>query len=583
MEKFSLHSYLSLLNTEGSWWVSGSESLYQLVNVLINAGLVLNQWIYQVVDLSLQIFMNHGMFADMTRTIFGVTTKLYETLFSTLGTIVFVLALGIIFILYAFKSPQESLRKMFVLFLVIGVNSAIYVNGEEYLTEVATIFDQTEDVLIQAVNLPFLESDGSQTELKMGAADTMKRIREAYFKRVIPQSFAMVNFGTVVYEDRFDEFLYTEAQAHDPHAKKQLKERVEEESKSNRYMTPDGALDKWFISIYVWMGNVFTGLPLVLMTGLSFLLRILVLCLILCLPPLSILSLIPNFSSVLFRLLGKVLLLLFTGTFATLGMYLFYFMMLLSDQSIVALAGGSSLASCVLGLLAKGALLMIALKKRFGFLNVISGRRITYLEAETVGTKLKTLSIEREQEQALFSGDDRHKKVLEEVGRMNVTPSYIDMSTGMSSQSVESVGGDYTQVPLLSNKKIDHTPVEDRAVIYEQNEKGEIHTLLPHSAEAAAMNTDMQPSEIKEHSPWGTTESGAQRLPVPPLVEELVSANGETTIVGEEDTDWGEWVEDSTLESALIQEPIEAVSENQVASVERLRIFYRELAELRKQ
>lgn len=371
MNNFSLHSYVSLIDTEGKWRVTGSEDMYQLINFLINSGMTINRWIYQVVDLSLQILLSNTVFEDTIGRVFKTAISMYHALFDTLGTVLFLVALVIIFFIYVFKSPQESFKKMMVLFAVIGMNVVIYTNGEDYLKDINTIFDEAEVLILQGVKLPFDEQE------EAGSEKSLRKIRDTYFNMTLQQAFAMVNFGTPVYEERFDQFLYTEEQENNEEAKESLLKRISEESEENRYMTPDGSLDKWFLSVYAWVNNLFVGVPLLVMAALKFLLKILILCMIFGLPPISLLSLIPKFSSVLFNLLGKMMLLFFIGIFLSLAVYLFFFVMTLIDSSINMMAGNNSLISSVLGTVNKAVLILFFTKGKTKIVSLITAGSIT--------------------------------------------------------------------------------------------------------------------------------------------------------------------------------------------------------------
>ncbi|MBL1224710.1 CD3337/EF1877 family mobilome membrane protein [Enterococcus sp. BWR-S5] len=378
MNNFSIHSYVSLIDTEGKWRAIGSEEMYQLVNFLINTGMVINQWIYQVVDLSLQILLSNTVFEDTVGRVFKTAISLYHSLFDTVGTVLFLFALIVIFFIYIFKSPQESFKKMITLFVVIGMNFVIYTSGEEYLKDVNTLFDEAETVLLQSVVLPSEEQMPSE-----GAASekSLQKIRKAYFDLTLRQAFAMVNFGTPIYEERFDQFLYTDTEENNESSKDELIKKIEEESKENRYMTPDGSLDKWFLSIYAWMNNLFVGVPLLLMAMLKFLLKVLILCMVFGLPTVSLLSLLPKFSNILFNLLGKMMLFFFIGIFMTLAVYIFFFVMTLIDGSIHTMTGNNSLISSVLGAVNKAVLILFILKGKGRIIHLITAGNVTRIES----------------------------------------------------------------------------------------------------------------------------------------------------------------------------------------------------------
>ncbi|MBL1228946.1 hypothetical protein IW492_06835 [Enterococcus sp. BWB1-3] len=539
MEKFSIYSYLSLINTKGDWWVSGSEEMYQLVNFLINTGLVLNRWIYQMVDLSLQIFMGNRVFENTIDSVFNIATALYQSLFSTVGVVIFIIALGMIFLIYAFKSPQDSFRKLLTLFLVIGVNFVIYSNGDEYLKDIAGIFGEVEQVMTKAVELPFWENDGSQTKIEAGTDASVKKIREAYFKMTIQQSFSMVNFGTSIHEERFDEFLYTDDQASDQAIKEGLKLLVEAESKINRYMTPDGSLDKWFISVYAWVSNLFIGLPLMLMAGLNFFLKIIVLCLVLALPLLSIISLIPAFSSSLFNLLGRVILIFFVGMFMSLAMYLFFFMMMLIDHSIIAMAGGSSLVSSVLGSFSKAVVIIIVVKYRNQLISFITGRRITYIE-QMDKKMLKSLKINQKNVEVLV---DRPRELphysAEMIQSEHVGMHFREISEMELHLHDEDIQKEYFNEVSLNNKAefIDQAPVRHEQIveIQKDDKSSDFMKEINRTNEFHAGDKYMEKAEKNDVSPnlveadYGQySEGGLKRLKNSNyIVEEEVALRGD--------------------------------------------------------
>ncbi|MBL1226505.1 CD3337/EF1877 family mobilome membrane protein [Enterococcus sp. BWR-S5] len=380
MDKFSVNSYMSLMNTEGSFWVIGDEKMYQLINFLINIGMVLNRWIYQLVDLSLQIFMSNTVFEDTIGSVFKVAVNLYSSLFSSLGTTLFIFALVSIFMIFTLSSPQEAFRKIVVLFAVIGINFVVYSRGEEYLNDVNGIFEEVETVMTSAIALPMFDNEGNQTELNAGAESSVDVMRETYFKVSMQQAFAMVNFGTPEYKKEFEKFLYTVDQENDENAKKDLKDNVREASEENRYLTPDGGLDKMFISAYAVVSNLFVGAPLLLIAVMKFLLKIIILCMVFGLPILSLLSLIPKFSNSIFNGIGKMMMVFFIGVFLSVAMYLFFFVMTLIDSSVIALAGvagGATLVSCVLAAIVKGVTVFCIVKFRNQIVSFVTGGRVT--------------------------------------------------------------------------------------------------------------------------------------------------------------------------------------------------------------
>lgn len=380
MDKFSVNSYMSLMNTEGRFWVIGDEKMYQLINFLINIGMVLNRWIYQLVDLSLQIFMSNTVFEDTIGSVFKVAVNLYSSLFSSLGTTLFIFALVSIFMVFTLSSPQEAFRKIVVLFAVIGINFVVYSRGEEYLNDVNGIFEEVETVMTFAIALPMFDNEGNQTELNAGAESSVDVMRETYFKVSMQQTFAMVNFGTPEYKKEFDDFLYTVEQENDSEAKEEVQSKVKEASEENRYLSPDGALDKLFISVYAVVSNLFVGAPLLLIAVMKFLLKIIILCMVFGLPILSILSLIPKFSNSIFNGIGKMMMVFFIGTFLSVAMYLFFFVMTLIDSSVIALArvaGGANLISCVLAAIVKGVTIFCIVKFRNQIVSFVTGGRVT--------------------------------------------------------------------------------------------------------------------------------------------------------------------------------------------------------------
>ncbi|MHC5217949.1 hypothetical protein ACYSNR_14915 [Enterococcus sp. LJL128] len=380
MNKFSINSYMSLMNTDGSFWVIGDEKLYQMFNWIINIGMVLNRWIYQVVDLSLQIFMNNKVFEETIGMVFKVAVSLYSSLFSSIGVTLFLIALGSITVIFFVSSPQEAFRKIIVLFAVIGINSVIYVQGEEYLKDVNNIFNEVENVMSSAIALPMFDIEGNKSEIQVGSESSVETIREVYFQLSMKQAFSMVNFGTPVYEKDFDDFLYTVEQETDKKAMDELKSKVKTASEKNRYLTPDGAIDKIFISVYSVCSNLFVGAPLMLMGIMKFLLKILIMVMVFGFPILSILSLIPKFSNSIFNGMGKMMMIFFIGIFLTVAMYLFFFVMTLIDSSVIALAGvagGATIISCVLSAIVKGFAIYMIWKFRNQIVSFVTGGHVT--------------------------------------------------------------------------------------------------------------------------------------------------------------------------------------------------------------
>ena len=235
MNEFSINAYKSLMNTKGKWFVLGDETLFNAMNLIVNLFLVFNIYFYKIIDLGLSIFLENDIFEQTIGKVFNVSRGLYESLNGALGITLFLIAIGTIFFIFMLKNPTEALKKLVLLFMIIGFNGVIYKNGETYLKDINKLADDVENVMVKAVSLPVVTGEGTETTIS-GDGDSVKTIRETYFDMVIKQPFAMVNFGTADFKEEYKDFLYTEEEANGDNREDsitKISDKVKESSKEN--------------------------------------------------------------------------------------------------------------------------------------------------------------------------------------------------------------------------------------------------------------------------------------------------------------------------------------------------------------
>ena len=388
MNTFSLNSYRSLMNTDGKWWIPGDETFYNGLSFFANVLPIGNKWLYQVVDLALQIFMSNDIFDTTVGTVFSSALTLYDSLWESLGVLLFVVAVFIIFLIFIFTNPVDALKKLVILFAVIGLNGVIYSQGEQYIKDVNTLADEVEAVVVKSITLPMYGVDGEEIENSTNVPSNGEEvsstdvIRDVYFQMTMKQSFAMINFGTAQYKDEYDDFLYTEDESlgeKGEERRAEIEKLVSEASDDNYYLTPDAVLDKVVIGAYSLINNIFVGGVLIVLAIMKFILKLVILGMIFILPIVSMMSIIPQFGNSLFSGLGKILSVFFLSIFMTAGLFVFYFIMTLIDSAVIGIAGGTaSIISCILSLVVKAFVIFLIWKGRRQILSFVTGGRVTY-------------------------------------------------------------------------------------------------------------------------------------------------------------------------------------------------------------
>ena len=397
MSEFSINAYRSLMNTKGKMLVLGDEKLFELMNLVVNFFMVVNTMLYQVIDLGLSIFLTNTLFEDNIGRVFSASQSLYNSLFSALGFTLFMVAIGIIFFIFMLQNPAEALKKLIILFVVIGLNGVIYVNGERYLTNINDLVDEVETVMVKAVTLPMVQTDKEDTLVSAGDQSSVETIREAYFNMAVRQPFAMVNFGTVEFKKDYKNYLFTDKDFKDKDKREQIakyiNKLVEENSADNYYLTPDSMWDKVVVGLYAIANNIFVGGTLLMLAIAKFLIKIILLFMVFLLPIISILSIIPQFSASLFSAIGKLMAVMFFGAFAMIGLFMVYFMMMIVDTSVMSLAGNLSnvsangqvrIISCILSLVVKGTLLVLMVKNRDKIISFVTGGAVRHIDVPNV-------------------------------------------------------------------------------------------------------------------------------------------------------------------------------------------------------
>lgn len=401
--------------TSDSWWIESFRSFVDYnhtteifvggLNALANMFYKLAILIWQMFDTLLAFLGDTSGIKALSKEVFKVSSGFYNNLYSSLISL-FILVI-VVFSMYVFVSKNErtGYRTLGMFFLIVLLNYGFFANGEKTINGLFDATNEVQETIVKSVKFKGDSEvhDDVVNDLNV-KKDESEELRNALFEASVQKTFALINFGTMKYDsDRMDKFLITkekyEKAVQDKNVAKLLDEAESQNGVVANAVTKDGEvyMNKSVIGWKVLLGFlsiphvIITMLPSVLFALINFLLRLILLGMVLLAPIMAIVSLIPTFNEVIFRLFRMALeLTAFTigTTFASVVIIYFFNVM---DNLIISKVQDGNITLLV-GLILKFAFLKLLVMFKDKLIALFTANKIKTVIPPTFDIPIQTIN-----------------------------------------------------------------------------------------------------------------------------------------------------------------------------------------------
>ena len=401
--------------TSDSWWIESFRSFVDYnhtteifvggLNALANMFYKLAILIWQMFDTLLAFLGDTSGIKALSKEVFKVSSGFYNNLYSSLISL-FILVI-VVFSMYVFVSKNErtGYRTLGMFFLIVLLNYGFFANGEKTINGLFDATNEVQETIVKSVKFKGDSEvhDDVVNDLNI-KKDESEELRNALFEASVKKTFSLINFGTMKYDsDRMDKFLITkekyEKAVQDKNVAKLLDEAESQNGVVANAVTKDGEvyMNKSVVGWKVLLGFlsiphvIITMLPSVLFALINFLLRLILLGMVLLAPIMAIVSLIPTFNEVIFRLFRMVLeLTAFTigTTFASVVIIYFFNVM---DNLIISKVDDGNITLLV-GLILKFAFLKLLFVFKDKLIALFTANKIKTVIPPTFDTPIQTIN-----------------------------------------------------------------------------------------------------------------------------------------------------------------------------------------------
>ena len=401
--------------TSDSWWIESFRSFVDYnhtteifvggLNALANMFYKLAILIWQMFDTLLAFLGDTSGIKALSKEVFKVSSGFYNNLYSSLISL-FILVI-VVFSMYVFVSKNErtGYRTLGMFFLIVLLNYGFFANGEKTINGLFDATNEVQETIVKSVKFKGDSEvhDDVINDLNI-KKDESEELRNALFEASVKKTFSLINFGTMKYDsDRMDKFLITkekyEKAVQDKNVAKLLDEAESQNGVVANAVTKDGEvyMNKSVVGWKVLLGFlsiphvIITMLPSVLFALINFLLRLILLGMVLLAPIMAIVSLIPTFNEVIFRLFRMALeLTAFTigTTFASVVIIYFFNVM---DNLIISKVDDGNITLLV-GLILKFAFLKLLFVFKDKLIALFTANKIKTVIPPTFDTPIQTIN-----------------------------------------------------------------------------------------------------------------------------------------------------------------------------------------------
>lgn len=401
--------------TSDSWWIESFRSFVDYnhtteifvggLNALANMFYKLAILIWQMFDTLLAFLGDTSGIKALSKEVFKVSSGFYNNLYSSLISL-FILVI-VLFSMYVFVSKNErtGYRTLGMFFLIVLLNYGFFANGEKTINGLFDATNEVQETIVKSVKFKGDSEvhDDVINDLNI-KKDESEELRNALFEASVQKTFSLINFGTMKYDsDRMDKFLIKkekyEKAVQDKNVAKLLDEAESQNGVVANAVTKDGEvyMNKSVVGWKVLLGFlsiphvIITMLPSVLFALINFLLRLILLGMVLLAPIMAIVSLIPTFNEVIFRLFRMALeLTAFTigTTFASVVIIYFFNVM---DNLIISKVDDGNITLLV-GLILKFAFLKLLFVFKDKLIALFTANKIKTVIPPTFDTPIQTIN-----------------------------------------------------------------------------------------------------------------------------------------------------------------------------------------------
>lgn len=358
-----------------------------------NSMLGMTQIIVLVVDKAMDLFMSAEPIDNFSDAITNVSKQMYNVLKKSFGEILFVFMVGFVVYLFFIKGSFKEGMRRFVLFFVVMVVSALWVNKAGYwIDSLNALSIEGQGKLITVGNkLVGAFSDKSDTTLKMDDVKKGKELegttavlRNFYFDAALKSPYLVTNYGTPNEKtilkkgdgegglDRIDTLLSFKLTSQGQSAKKKFINDKEVKEYKNQSIAEGSIYAQLGYSFIGFMAAISLGMPFFLIAFLNFLIQIIVLAIAFFLPFAFILSYVPQFAYSGFVSLGRMFALFVMKALLTLVLIFVYAVCVIVNKTIPP----TNLGMYFLNVAAMTFVLIVAFLKRDKIINFVTAGKV---------------------------------------------------------------------------------------------------------------------------------------------------------------------------------------------------------------
>lgn len=272
----------------------------------------INRFVFKIFDFSLQMMFGATSINNSINTLIdkisGLSGQLWDNLFGKFGIILFVISILSAFYIFAFKNERDGLKRIFLTLVIVGFSTVWFKNSSYML--------QTFNSISTTAQSSLMSLDDSQA---IKNADATSIVRKNFFEKSIERPYYLMNYGKTDIADiqKANEDPYEFLSVDYDKDSDSISEKVN--ASNNKYLKENHMYYKILIALMSPLVSISYGVPLFAIGFLNLCVQIFALVLSLILPIMALLSLIPKYSSSLFKGLMDVILLFFSKACLVLG------------------------------------------------------------------------------------------------------------------------------------------------------------------------------------------------------------------------------------------------------------------------
>lgn len=365
--EFNIDAYQSFMISERLFFKSFDTNKW--INTIANVLFDLNKMVYSGFKEGVDLFGDSSIVKDHVLTFTNYSSAVFDTFYKQFGFTIIACMAIYVFYLYFAKSPQQALKQLMAFSAVMIFAFAWNANAPTFVRWFDDLSNEMQGELIRTT-----------ARLQGGTAATpVGHAQNVLFELAVEEPYLLMNYGTadkseIVTIDNpniISELLYTGAL--DPDRFEEIDAKLEEQAKTNIYLTPEMGGWKLGISFLSIFGTILLGTPILALQFFNFLMGMLALLMTSIMGFAMFLSLIPQFRHLVWKMFSKLI--GFFGARVALGVA---FMALMSVINVIRqVVPASSVGMYMMQILSIFVTMFAIWKYRDKLINLVSAGMIT--------------------------------------------------------------------------------------------------------------------------------------------------------------------------------------------------------------